>query len=84
MKVGCTGYRYCLPRLSGVAIPDRFVFYNRAFMYEKPVATKNVRDFPGDTEHVSQCTGCRECEKKCPQGLPVAVLLEDVKKLFGV
>lgn len=84
MKVGCTGCRYCMPCPHGVAIPDCFLMYNGAFMYEKPRQSKKLYNFfLGDTEYASKCRWCGECEKKCPQGLDIPGTLKDVAEYFG-
>lgn len=79
VRVGCTGCSYCMPCRNGVNIPEIFKIYNdSAFsawtefgkVFYDLIAVSNGRD-------ASKCTGCRACEKRCPQGLPIASLLRE-------
>jgi predicted aldo/keto reductase-like oxidoreductase len=84
MKVNCTGCRYCMPCPNGVAIPDCFMFYNNAFMYDKPRRTKQSYEFfLGDTEYASRCIKCGECLDKCPQAVKIPEMLKEVAGYFG-
>ncbi len=89
MKAGCTGCRYCMPCPSGVDIPSCFELHNGAHIFgDKPVARvmylMRVGGLGESTNPglASQCVECGDCEKKCPQSLPIAELLKDVAKDF--
>jgi len=88
MKVGCTGCRYCMPCPAGVAIPECFDAYNSElwgnkieglFRYLFMVA-RPLRDMPDG--FASRCTGCGECEEKCPQNIEIRKHLKDVAGKF--
>ncbi|MCD4719804.1 MAG: aldo/keto reductase [Desulfobacula sp.] len=88
MKVGCTGCGYCMPCPSGVNIPTCFEFYNDYHMFDDK---KNAKLFylgmcggllSNKPSYASLCEECGECEKVCPQGLPIIDSLKDVTNEF--
>jgi hypothetical protein len=88
MKVACTGCGYCQPCPSGVNIPECFSAFNAyhtfgqtrmaPFLYVLRVGGI-IR---GSSSYASLCTHCRDCVQKCPQGLDVPTLLEQVVSQF--
>lgn len=79
VKVGCTGCKYCMPCPNGVNIPEIFKVYNDSALiswsefgkvFYDLVAVSSGRD-------VSKCTGCKACEKRCPQGIPITGRLKE-------
>jgi predicted aldo/keto reductase-like oxidoreductase len=77
-RVGCTGCAYCMPCPSGVAIPRVFDAYNESSMFPEsaiPRIAYNSWLKPG--QRADCCTGCGECEKKCPQLLPIREKLRE-------
>jgi predicted aldo/keto reductase-like oxidoreductase len=88
MKVGCTGCGYCMPCPSGVNIPGCFEHYNSYHVFnDKTNAKMNYLIFCGGllsdkSSHASLCEECGECEKVCPQGLPIIELLKEVSNEF--
>ena len=84
-KVPCTGCNYCMPCPHGVNIPDCFASYNtRSAMGFIPGMTQYVTSTgahnPEKRARAKFCTGCKACEKDCPQHIPIAEKLQDVKK----
>ena len=86
MKSNCTGCRYCLPCPHGVDIPVCFDNYDTYHLFDKRFHTKMVYTFflggfiDGKPGLASQCTRCGECLEKCPQGILIPDVLDDVKK----
>ncbi|NLI92374.1 MAG: aldo/keto reductase [Peptococcaceae bacterium] len=84
--VPCTTCRYCEAGCpQNIAIPDYFALYNSAkraicdnlssqFVYYLNLASTHGK--AGD------CTGCKQCEKACPQHLKITEHLKDVSKTF--
>jgi predicted aldo/keto reductase-like oxidoreductase len=88
IKVPCTGCRYCMPCPSSVSIPECFEMYNQGCMFDAPdVASINYSFlggmFGGSPGFASQCLECKECEEKCPQGIPIREQLKKVAAYFG-
>ncbi|MCM1187489.1 MAG: aldo/keto reductase [Lachnoclostridium sp.] len=79
-KVGCTGCRYCMPCPKGVDIPGNFYYYNLMYMEKKSSArfefaqNMGMRKEPG---FASQCVGCGQCEKHCPQHISIREKLKE-------
>ncbi len=82
-KVGCTGCRYCMPCPKGVDIPGNFYYYNLMYMEKKSSArlefaqNLGIRKEPG---FASQCVGCGQCERHCPQHLPIREKLREADR----
>ena len=70
--VPCTSCRYCTPKCpQGLPIPDLFGEYND-FVYEEKtsIPRRALRSYPED-KWPSQCIGCGECAKVCPQHIDI-------------
>ena len=75
----CTACRYCMPCPNGVEIPRVFSLYNEAMIYGD--ATRPRRMYQNDRmfkpeQRADNCIKCEICLEKCPQQLPIPVLLE--------
>jgi predicted aldo/keto reductase-like oxidoreductase len=82
--IPCTKCGYCLPCPNGVNIPRNFEVYNDGVMYDKPdYARMTYNNWVPADERASLCAQCRECEEKCPQGIPVSELMPQVHKVLG-
>ena len=88
MKVACTGCGYCQPCPSGVDIPGVFDTFNayHAFGRKQESELLYVVRAGGVLSrtpmYASLCSRCMDCVEKCPQGLPIPDLLEEVASLF--
>jgi len=88
MKVGCTGCGYCQPCPSGVGISECFSLFNAfhtfgqkdsaAFLY----VVRMGGLITGQPAYASLCSHCGDCVPKCPQGLQIPALLEQVAAEF--
>jgi predicted aldo/keto reductase-like oxidoreductase len=89
IEVQCTRCGYCMPCPSNVGVPECFEMYNQACMFNAPdVAGSNYGIvlggmLTGRPGFASQCEECGECEKRCPQGIPVRENLKKVASYFG-
>ena len=83
-RIPCTGCGYCLPCPRHVNIPASFSTYNISqimgwFTGVKQYATGS--GFLADQEtRASLCTGCRSCERRCPQEIEISKELIRVRK----
>jgi predicted aldo/keto reductase-like oxidoreductase len=82
--IPCTSCGYCRPCPSGVNIPRNFELYNDCVMYDDPAIPRAVYTrFVPEGERAGACTGCRECEAKCPQGIAVSELMPEVHAVLA-
>lgn len=81
--ISCTACRYCIDGCpKHISIPDLFSCYN---------AKKQFNDWNSDYYYgvhtktkgkASDCIGCRQCERVCPQHLQIVDYLNEVAKTF--
>lgn len=82
---GCTGCGYCKPCPQGVDIPGVLSIYNNARVYgfwehaREQYGSWVKRESEGNRT-ASWCKECGECEKKCPQKIPIVEQLKDACK----
>ena len=82
IRVPCTGCRYCMEVCpKDIAIPDYFgllnlhaVTGNKTNMYYQRYSMKHGK--------ASDCVKCGQCEKNCPQHIPIRDMLEAFRALY--
>jgi len=82
LRVQCTSCAYCMPCPNGVDIPTCFYWYNiRNEFFSKIhyiVATEGaVNNSPSKA---SLCTGCRACERRCPQNMEISKHMKEAAR----
>jgi len=78
-SIPCTSCGYCRPCPSGVNIPRNFELYNDGLIYDDWAFPRGIYTrFVPEGERASACTGCRECEAKCPQRITISELMPEV------
>lgn len=73
-KVGCTGYRYCMPCPKGVDIPAAFSCYNRTLLEKKNsvrIQYIQITSFKKDRSDMTKCIECGKFERHCPQHIEI-------------
>ena len=78
--VACTACRYCVSHCpKHIAIPDYFRMYNEISRHPGDgwKIRPSYEQLTRTAGKLSDCIGCKSCEKHCPQHLPIA---ETVKK----
>jgi predicted aldo/keto reductase-like oxidoreductase len=91
--IPCTECRYCMPCPNEVDIPYNFMLFNDGAMHERenPVRARGwyrfmVNGYKDDYHQKVQaaaCIQCRECEAKCPQGIPISDWMSIVHQVLG-
>lgn len=83
IMVECTSCGYCMPCPEGVNIPQCFMHYNNAHIYDD-VENESMHYFVllKDEERASNCNECGECENLCPQMIRIKEELKKVKETF--
>ena len=82
-KIPCTGCNYCLPCPKGINIPDSFMAYNASYAISRFTGMQQYATTSGGLTKafaVSDCTRCGKCEPLCPQNIPIAEKMKDVRK----
>ncbi len=81
--VPCTGCRYCAPGCpQGIRIPDLFACLNTKRKYQDWNSDFYYSTHVQGHGKASDCIGCRQCERICPQHLPITALLREVAEAF--
>lgn len=77
--VNCTKCRYCMPCPFGLDIPELFAAYNMS----ASAGSEEAKAAYGALEKkASDCTGCKSCERECPQHIRVSERMRDVTEYF--
>jgi uncharacterized protein len=82
--IPCTQCRYCMPCPNGVDIPQNFLSFNRAVIYNQyaPMRMRYGRIMP-EEKRAKECVQCRECEEKCPQAIKIGDWMPIVHDVLG-
>lgn len=81
--VACTGCRYCTPGCpKNIQIPDLFACLNTKRKYQDWNSDFYYGVAVKGHGKASDCILCRQCERACPQHLPVTALLKQVTTAF--
>ena len=82
--IPCTRCGYCLPCPNGVDIPYNFELYNAAEIYDDVKSARfRYERFMEERARAGACTGCRSCEEKCPQKIPISGWMPKAAALLG-
>jgi predicted aldo/keto reductase-like oxidoreductase len=77
----CTSCRYCLPCPQGVNIPHHLELYRHWQAFGLAGAARDGLRWTPAAESLAKCDQCGECEKKCPNELPVREMLGELAEL---
>ncbi len=81
--IPCNACRYCLPCPQGVNIPQIISFYNEFYIKNRSddVKTKYLEQIPLESR-AKKCAKCKQCEKLCPQQLPISDIMSRAAMTF--
>lgn len=82
--IPCTRCGYCMPCPSGIDIPLSLGLYNDATVFEGSAdLCRNLFRGLVESSRATVCTGCSQCEEKCPQQIEIGQLMIEIEKKFG-
>ena len=81
----CTGCGYCTPCPNEINIPQIFTAYNQARVYglwdlARKTYARIGKGPRAKSKQADACKECGECEKKCPQKIPIRDQLKEAHK----
>ncbi len=79
--VACAACYACLPCPEGIDIPRVLDLLNQAVVYGSVESARSTYRFLGRRAGV--CTGCKECEARCPRSLAIADGIKRAEVLLG-
>jgi hypothetical protein len=88
IKIPCTGCSYCTEGCPmRIAIPKYFSLYNADLQEIKEKGWTPQGEYydrlTNEFGKAGDCVGCGQCERACPQHLPIIKDLQEVAKHFG-
>lgn len=83
-NIGCTGCSYCKPCKMGIDIPYVLNLYSQCLIYDYYLDGQRLYAmFVPPEKRTNNCKGCKECEKKCPQGIKISELMPAINEKLG-
>jgi len=79
--VTCTGCHYCMPCPEQVNIPLFLEIFNDGYAYNDLEKKRSTYERFG--KKAQNCTACRECEDKCPQGIEISKWMARTHRVLG-
>ncbi|OPZ24157.1 MAG: Aldo/keto reductase family protein [Lentisphaerae bacterium ADurb.BinA184] len=79
----CTACRYCMPCPRGVDIPRHMELHRNWKAFGLADITRRQLDGVPADRAIELCNACGECEKKCPNQIPVRKALRELRRLRG-
>lgn len=77
----CTNCRYCMPCHQGVNIPHFMNIQKNIDCFGLEKSAREELSKVQEKHHFKNCNDCGECEKKCPNDLPIRKTFKKLAKL---
>lgn len=78
----CTYCGHCAPCTAGIDIALVNKFYDLALMQDEAPASVRAH-YEALNATAADCTGCEDCEPRCPFGVPIASRMKEAEALFA-
>lgn len=81
--IPCTSCHYCTPGCPmKIKIPEIFTICNSETLFHSWTSKEDYQKLTEDSTPASRCIHCNQCQRICPQHLPIPSLLEEAAKKF--
>ena len=82
-QIECGTCSYCMPCPNGINIPGNFEAYNYGYIHKRAGDARYFYSEIPEEARAAECTACRACESRCPQGIAISDWMPRVHAVLG-